>query len=114
VQITLDDTKLPTVANTAISAHQQLHVRVVLNGDLVRDASCNAVDANHLPLWLDSSPGYRTGDGIAGGLFDGWFQIPLREVKAGGGGHIEGFGQTHPAAEDKTQPEGEAQPAHSS
>jgi hypothetical protein len=45
--------------------------RVVLKGDLVRDIKTGrAVDANHLPPWLNNR---KTGDGKQGGTFESWF-----------------------------------------
>jgi hypothetical protein len=46
--------------------------RVVVKGDFIRDAKGKAVDADHLPGWL---PDRRTGDGIAGGTFESWFNF---------------------------------------
>jgi hypothetical protein len=46
--------------------------RVVLKGDLIRTVKTRkAVDANHLPPWLNKR---QTGDGIEGGTFESWFQ----------------------------------------
>jgi hypothetical protein len=47
-------------------------VKVQLHGDLIRDTSSPplALDGNHLPPWLPYVP--KTGDGIAGGLFESW------------------------------------------
>ena len=47
--------------------------RVTIKGDLIRDLSGKAVDANHLPKWV--SGGRPTGDGIEGGTFESWFQV---------------------------------------
>ncbi|MDQ2938083.1 MAG: hypothetical protein M3R67_11325 [Acidobacteriota bacterium] len=44
--------------------------RVVVKGDLIRDAKGKALDADHLPDWLPNRP---TGNGIAGGTFESWF-----------------------------------------
>ncbi len=45
--------------------------RVVLKGDLIRSvATKKAVDANHLPGWLNNK---ITGDGKEGGTFESWF-----------------------------------------
>jgi len=50
--------------------------RVVLKGDLVRDAKTRkAIDANHLPPWLNKRP---TGDGKEGGTFESWFVTTQR------------------------------------
>jgi hypothetical protein len=78
VQIVPDSTALRAAMIAAIKVPMHFYVRVILNGDLVRDASGNGLDVNHLPPWLGSSPGYRTGDGIAGGVFESWFRIPFR------------------------------------
>jgi len=45
--------------------------RVIFRGDYVRGRGKRAVDADHLPRWV-GSPGYRSGDGIEGGLFESW------------------------------------------
>ncbi|HEV2268653.1 MAG TPA: hypothetical protein VGR92_04270 [Steroidobacteraceae bacterium] len=55
-------------------------VRIQVHGDLIRDQNGVAVDGNHLPPWLPgaASPGpyvSKTGDGIAGGLFESWFSM---------------------------------------
>jgi len=45
--------------------------RVVLKGDFVRSVkNGKAVDANHLPKWLNNR---ISGDGKEGGTFDSWF-----------------------------------------
>jgi hypothetical protein len=45
--------------------------RVVLKGDFIRDVkNLKAVDADHLPKWLNSR---KSGDGIEGGTFESWF-----------------------------------------
>jgi hypothetical protein len=49
--------------------------RVLVKGDYVRGLGKRAVDANHLPPWVNSSPAYRTGDGTEGGLFESWLQF---------------------------------------
>jgi hypothetical protein len=49
-----------------------VRVRVLLHGDLIRDKDGRAVDGEHLPKWL---PGRRSGDGIEGGLFESWFTL---------------------------------------
>jgi hypothetical protein len=47
--------------------------RVVLKGDLVREFKDprRAIDANHLPPWLNAR---KTGDGKQGGTFESWFR----------------------------------------
>jgi hypothetical protein len=54
-------------------------LRVEVHGDLIRDTQNQpvALDGNHLPPWLGSSSSYKTGDGVAGGLFESWFTVPL-------------------------------------
>ena len=49
--------------------------RVVVHGDLIRDSNqpAKAVDANHLPPWLNAAG--KTGDGIQGGTFHSQFEI---------------------------------------
>lgn len=76
MQMTLDPARLELAVTAAANAGQPLFVRVLLNGDLVRDASAQqlALDANHLPPWFGAQD-YVTGDGIAGGLFESWFQF---------------------------------------
>jgi hypothetical protein len=46
--------------------------RVVVIGDYIRGDGDKAVDANHLPGWLNARP---TGDGVEGGTFESWFLI---------------------------------------
>jgi hypothetical protein len=46
--------------------------RVVVIGDYIRGDGGKAVDANHLPGWLNARP---TGDGVEGGTFESWFLI---------------------------------------
>jgi hypothetical protein len=53
---------------------QPVTYRVIVSGDLIRDAENKAIDANHLPPWFNTA-GYRTGDGVAGGTFESWFTI---------------------------------------
>jgi hypothetical protein len=48
--------------------------RVLLKGDYVRGLRDKAVDANHLPPWV-GAPGYLSGDGTEGGLFESWLII---------------------------------------
>jgi hypothetical protein len=47
--------------------------RVVVHGDLIRDSNKKAVDANHLPPWLNAAG--KTGDGIQGGTFHSQFEV---------------------------------------
>jgi len=47
-------------------------VRVILNGDFIRDKEGKGLDADHLPPWFPTK-NYKTGDGIAGGTFESWF-----------------------------------------
>lgn len=49
-------------------------VRVLINGDFIRDANGCGVDADHLPPWLPQRP---TGDGVEGGLFESWFSAGI-------------------------------------
>jgi hypothetical protein len=48
-------------------------VRVLVHGDLLMDAKGNSVDGNHIAPWL---PLVKSGDGVAGGLFESWFRVP--------------------------------------
>jgi hypothetical protein len=48
--------------------------RVLLKGDYVRGNDKRAVDANHLPPWVQH-PTYRSGDGVEGGLFESWLEL---------------------------------------
>ena len=71
VQMTLDAGTVSATTNfTHFDKSRPSLMRVILNGDLVRDESGTALDANHLPPWLPAQP---TGDGIAGGTFESWF-----------------------------------------
>ena len=49
-------------------------LRVLARGDFIRDATSKqrAIDADHLPPWLNTRP---TGDGIEGGTFESWFTL---------------------------------------
>jgi hypothetical protein len=47
-------------------------LRVIVNGDLIRDDLGRGCDLNHLPPWV---PNRRTGDGIEGGVLESWFRI---------------------------------------
>jgi hypothetical protein len=69
-------------------SQQQLRLRVRINGDLIPDKSLRGLDANHLPK-IDGSghpywirpPGqepYASGDGVAGGQFEGSFILKRR------------------------------------
>jgi hypothetical protein len=49
-----------------------MRVRVLVNGDFIRDFDGRGVDADHLPKWL---PDRRTGDGVEGGMFESWFSV---------------------------------------
>jgi hypothetical protein len=45
--------------------------RVIVKGDLIRDMKTRrAIDANHLPPWLNAR---KSGDGKQGGTFESWF-----------------------------------------
>ncbi len=58
---------------TLEAAHGPLRVRVLFNGDLVRDHPAHrGIDADHLPGWL---PDRKTGDGVEGGMFESWFTL---------------------------------------
>jgi hypothetical protein len=48
-------------------------LRVQVHGDLISDEKGRGLDGNHLPPWLPNVS--KTGDGIAGGLFESWFTI---------------------------------------
>ena len=48
--------------------------RVLVKGDFIRDVNGQAVDADHLPPWLPTAT--ATGDGVAGGTFESWFELP--------------------------------------
>jgi hypothetical protein len=76
VQIEINtDVLFGAVLAAVQQSKQPCFVRVLFNGDLVRDASSQqlAIDANHLPPWLPSSG--KTGDGVVGGLFESWFKL---------------------------------------
>lgn len=49
-------------------------IRVLLHGDLIADVNGRSVDGNHLSPWL-GTPGTKSGDGIAGGMFESWFVL---------------------------------------
>jgi hypothetical protein len=46
-------------------------MRVLIDGDFIRDLEGKAVDADHLPPWDVATR--VSGDGIAGGTFTSWF-----------------------------------------
>ncbi|MEQ8279475.1 MAG: hypothetical protein RMA76_18720 [Deltaproteobacteria bacterium] len=53
--------------------------RITVRGNFIREfrsgrAPGPALDADHLPPWF-GAPGYRTGDGIEGGIFESWFEL---------------------------------------
>jgi hypothetical protein len=54
--------------------------RVEIRGDLIRDQSGKAVDANHLPPWL---PKRSTGDKVEGGTFYSWFTVTRQLTPVG-------------------------------
>jgi DNA-binding beta-propeller fold protein YncE len=56
-------------------ANGKLLLRVEVHGDLIRDEKGRGLDGNHLPPWLPNVP--KTGDGVAGGLFESWFTVQL-------------------------------------
>lgn len=62
-----------------LSLKQPLVVRVSILGDFIRDRKGLAVDADHLPNWLNNTvgvtPAEHTGDHIPGGRFESWFRI---------------------------------------
>jgi hypothetical protein len=70
VRMTLNAAALARVLE---AAKNNPTVRVLVHGDLIADAIGLALDGNHLPPWLP----HPTGDGIAGGLFESWFTVPL-------------------------------------
>jgi DNA-binding beta-propeller fold protein YncE len=47
-------------------------LRVLVNGDLIRDRKGRGVDADNLPDWV---PDRDSGDGIEGGMFESWFRV---------------------------------------
>jgi hypothetical protein len=49
-----------------------MRLRVLVNGDLIRDRDGRGVDADHLPPWLPDRP---TGDGVEGGMFESWLTV---------------------------------------
>jgi hypothetical protein len=59
----------------ALRQNQQLSLRVEVHGDLIRDDQGLGLDGNHLPPWLPTVN--KTGDGVAGGLFESWFTLKL-------------------------------------
>lgn len=48
--------------------------RVLLRCEFIQDVNGQAPDGNHLPPWFNT-PGYLTGDGVAGGEFFSWFDL---------------------------------------
>ena len=70
VQLKID---LGAIAKALDAAKGKLLVRVEVHGDLIRDEKGRGLDGNHLPPWLPTVP--KTGDGVAGGLFESWFTI---------------------------------------
>ncbi len=78
VRIGIPGTLLNAARNAAAKAQQACYIRVVFDGDMVRDASAQhlGVDANHVPPWLPQSPATgKTGDGVVGGVFESWFTL---------------------------------------
>jgi hypothetical protein len=69
VQMTLNPSDLVRV----LEAAKNNTVRVLVHGDLIADTKGLGLDGNHLPPWLP----HPTGDGIPGGLFESWFNVPL-------------------------------------
>ena len=66
----------------ALELSKNSTVRVQVHGDLIRDNRNPplALDGNHLPPWLQTPPpagGQKTGDGVAGGVFESWFTVNL-------------------------------------
>jgi DNA-binding beta-propeller fold protein YncE len=55
------------------TSENKLLLRVEVHGDLIRDEKGRGLDGNHLPPWLPIVP--KTGDGVAGGLFESWFTV---------------------------------------
>jgi hypothetical protein len=51
--------------------------RICVRSDFIRDAKDRAVDGDHLPLWVPTTPqpGRQSGDGIEGGTFESWFTL---------------------------------------
>jgi len=56
-------------------AKGKLPLRVEVHGDLIRDGKGRGLDGNHLPPWLPNVS--KTGDGVAGGLFESWFTVQM-------------------------------------
>lgn len=52
-------------------------LRVCVRGDFIRDKSNLALDGDHLPLWVPTTPtpNRQSGDGIEGGTFESWFTL---------------------------------------
>lgn len=56
-------------------AQRDARIRVLLHGDLIADVKGRSLDGNHLAPWLSPGSGAKSGDGIAGGMFESWFQL---------------------------------------
>ena len=66
---------LQFIPDPLISPPKKVPIRVLINGDFIRDANGCGVDADHLPPWLPTRP---TGNGVEGGLFESWFELAGR------------------------------------
>jgi hypothetical protein len=69
VRLEVDTALLKAVLTKAEG--RQLILRVEVHGDLIADKGGAGLDGNHLPPWLPKVK--KTGDGVAGGLFESWF-----------------------------------------
>jgi hypothetical protein len=77
-QIEINTDLLQEAYNAAKESKRPFYMRVLFNGDLVRDGSAQllGIDADHVPPWLPQSPQTgKTGDGVVGGLFESWFEL---------------------------------------
>jgi outer membrane protein OmpA-like peptidoglycan-associated protein len=63
---------LKNASDAARAAERPFIVRVLLNGDFLKDANGRGIDADNLPPWVPHAP---SGDGVAGGLFESWFEL---------------------------------------
>jgi len=72
--ITCNAVQLKANLRAAVAENNgKLPLRVEVHGDLIRDDKLRGLDGNHLPPWLPNVS--KTGDGIAGGLFESWFTV---------------------------------------
>jgi hypothetical protein len=65
----------PDVVRRLFENDRTIPIRVLLDGDFVRDGAGKGLDADHLPAWIVTGSGRKSGDGVEGGTFESWFQL---------------------------------------